>query len=129
MAVQLDHLLVPAKDSVAAAGLLARLLGVDWAERGLVGPFSPVYVNAGLTLDFDQWAEPIPRLHYCFRVEQAEFDAILGRIRSAGIPYRSLPHGPDDGKVNTACGGNLVYWSQPDGHVWEMLTVSYERRA
>jgi hypothetical protein len=22
----------------------------------------------------------------------------------------------------------LVYWSEPDGHVWEALTVSYARR-
>jgi catechol 2,3-dioxygenase-like lactoylglutathione lyase family enzyme len=128
MPVHLDHILVPSADRVAAARLLAHLLGVPWAEQGTVGPFSPVYVNDGLTLDFDQWTEPVPKQHYCFRVEQEEFDAILMRIRDAGIAYRSLPHGPDDCKVNPAFGGNLVYWSQPDGHVWELLTVSYERR-
>ena len=57
------------------------------------------------------------------------FDTILGRIRSAGLAYRSLPHGPDDHRVNAAFGGQLVYWSEPDGHVWELLTVSYERQA
>lgn len=128
MTAQLDHLLVPSKDRVAAASLLAHLLGVPWAEQGLVGPFSPVYVNAGLTLDFDQWIEPVPKLHYCFRVEQEEFDAILGRLRASGIAYRSLPHGPDDYTVQAAFGGNLVYWSEPDGHVWEVLTVRYERQ-
>ena len=127
MPTQLDHLLVPSRDRVAAARLLAELLGVPWAEQGRVGPFSPVYVNDGLTVDFDQWTEPVPKLHYCFRVEPDEFDAILGRIRAAGIPYRSLPHGPDDGQVNPAFGGRLVYWGEPDGHVWEILTVSYER--
>jgi hypothetical protein len=30
--------------------------------------------------------------------------------------------------VNTAHGGRIVYWSEPDGHVWEALTVSYARR-
>jgi hypothetical protein len=40
-----------------------------------------------------------------------------------------LPHGPDDFKINRAFGGNLVYWNEPDGHVWELLTVGYERRA
>ena len=54
MAAQLDHLLVPSKDRVTSAKLLAHLLGVPWAEQGSIGPFSPVYVNAGLTLDFDQ---------------------------------------------------------------------------
>lgn len=129
MAACLDHLIVPSKDRVAGARLLAQLLGVPWAEQGAVGPFSPVYVNEGLTLDFDQWDDPIPRLHYCFRVGQDEFDEILARLKAAGIPYRSLPHGREDSTVNPAFGGNLVYWSQPDGHVWELLTVSYERQA
>jgi catechol 2,3-dioxygenase-like lactoylglutathione lyase family enzyme len=128
MAAHLDHLIVPAKDRVAAARLLAELLGVPWAEQGSVGPFSPVFVNDGLTLDFDQWVEPIPKQHYCFRVTQEEFDTILARIRAAGIPFRSTPLGQDDYKVNTAFGGNLVYWSEPDDHAWEILTVSYERQ-
>ena len=126
MTVQLDHLLVPSRSRVAAAKLLAELLGVPWAESG-VGPFSPVYVNDGLTLDFDETSEPFPTQHYCFRVEPAEFDAILGRIRAAGLPYRSSPHGPVDFAVDTAHGGRIVYWSEPDGHVWEILTVSYAR--
>lgn len=128
MSVYLDHLIVPSKDRVAAARLLAQLLGVPWAEQGAVGPFSPVYVNSGLTLDFDQWSEAVPKQHFCFRVTPEEFDAILARIKAAGIAYRSLPHGPDDYTVNRAFGGKLVYWSEPDGHVWEVLTVSYERQ-
>jgi hypothetical protein len=129
MNIQLDHLLVPVRDRVAAARLLAGILGVPWAEQGPYGPFSPVYVSEDLTLDFDQWdAADIPKLHVCFRVGEAEFDAILGRIQAAGIGYRSLPHGPNDNQVNPAFGGRLVYWSEPDGHAWEMLTVSYERR-
>lgn len=43
MAVHLDHLLVPSRNRVASARLLARLLGVPWAESG-VGPFSPVWL-------------------------------------------------------------------------------------
>ena len=129
MAAHLDHLIVPAKDRIAAARLLAQLLNVPWAEQGAVGPFSPVFVNSGLTLDFDQWAEPVPKQHYCFRVAQEEFDTILGRLRAAGIAFRSTPFGPDDHNVNPAFGGNLLYWSEPDGHVWELLTVSYEREA
>ncbi len=126
MAIELDHLLVPARDRVASARFLAELLGVPWAESG-VGPFSPVYVSEGLTLDFDEWREPVPTMHFCFRVDEARFDAILARIVAARLPYRSSPHGPADLKVNTAHGGRIVYWNEPDGHVWEMLTVSYAR--
>lgn len=127
MSVQLDHAIVPARDRKAAAELLANLLGVPWAESA-VGPFCPVYVNEGLTLDFDQADGPFPVQHYCFRVSEAEFDAILARIRARGIEYRSTPHGPVDMQINTRHGGRIVYWNEPDGHVWEALTVSYARQ-
>ena len=127
MSIELDHLLVPSRDRFAAAKQLADLLGVPWAETG-VGPFCPVYVNDGLTLDFDQAEEGFPVLHYCFRVAQDEFDAVLARIRAAGIAYRSTPHGATDMQVNTQHGGSIVYWNEPDGHVWELLTVSYARQ-
>jgi catechol 2,3-dioxygenase-like lactoylglutathione lyase family enzyme len=127
MTVQLDHLMVPARDKVASARRLGELLGVPWSATG-IGPFAPVYVNDGLTIDFDQWDEPFPLIHYCFRVDEASFDSILGRIRAAGIPYRSNVHGPVDSAVNTEHGGRIVYWNDPDGHQWEMLTESYARR-
>lgn len=127
MTVHLDHLLVPSRNKLAAAKQLAELLGVSWSETG-VGPFAPVFVNDGLTLDFDEWPEPIPLVHYCFRVDAEEFDTILSRIQAAGIPYRSAVHGPVDYQVDTARGGRIVYWNVPDGHQWEMLTVSYARQ-
>ena len=71
MTVHLDHAIVPSRDRKAAAELLATLLGVPWAESG-VGPFCPVYVNEGLTLDFDQAEGPFPVQHYCFRVSEAD---------------------------------------------------------
>ena len=127
MSVDLDHLIVPARDRRAAAGLLAHLLGVPWSETG-VGPFCPVYVNDGLTLDFDQHDGDFPVLHFAFRVDEAAFDGIVGRLRAKGIAYRSTPHGPADMAVNADHGGRIVYWGAPDGHVWEALTVSYARR-
>jgi catechol 2,3-dioxygenase-like lactoylglutathione lyase family enzyme len=127
MTIELDHTIVPSHQPAASAKLLAELLGVPWAESG-VGPFSPVYVNQGLTLDFIGTAEPFPVYHVCFRVSQQEFDAILGRLKSAGIAYRSSVRGPVDMKINTDYGGSMIYWNEPDGHQWEMLTVSYARQ-
>ena len=126
MTVELDHFIVSARDQRASARLLGELLGVRWSETG-IGPFSPVYVNDGLTLDFIDDPEPFPVAHFCFRVTDAEFDAILARIEARGIAYRSAVRGPVDGKVSTQFGGRLVYWNEPDGHQWEMLTVSYAR--
>jgi hypothetical protein len=64
MPIHLDHLIIPTKDRVASARLLGTLLGVPWDAQGKVGPFSPVFVNDGLTIDFDEWVEPIPKQHY-----------------------------------------------------------------
>ena len=127
MNIHLDHLMVPARDKLAAASQLAELLGVPWSPAG-VGPFAPVFVNEGLTLDFDEWTEPIPAIHYCFRVDEHDFDAILARIRKAGIAFRSSVRGPVDYQIDTQHGGRIVYWNEPDGHQWEMLTLSYARR-
>jgi len=127
MTVHLDHLLIPSRDKIASAKLLAELLGVPWSETS-VGPFSAVFVNDGLTIDFDQWPDPVPLMHYCFRVSEEQFNNILGRIKAKGIAYRSSVHAAVDMKVDTQHGGSIVYWNEPDGHQWEMLTVSYARQ-
>lgn len=127
MTIQLDHTIVPSRSQVKSAKLLAELLGVPWAEKG-VGLFSPVYVNDGLTLDFQETDEEFPIYHFCFRVGEEEFDSILERIKAAGIKYRSTVRGSVDMQINTQFGGRMVYWNEPDGQQWEMLTVSYARR-
>ena len=127
LAIELDHTIVPSRDRRAAAELLAKILDVPWSETG-IGPFCPVYVNEGLTLDIDQADNGFPTLHYCFRMSEDAFEGVLSRLRKLGLSYRSTPHGPVDMQINTQHGGRIVYWSEPDGHVWEALTVSYARR-
>jgi hypothetical protein len=127
MAIELDHFIVPSHNRIASAKLLAELLGVAWRET-VLGIFSPVYINNGLTLDFVQTDEDYPVHHYCFRVSPNEFDTILERIKVARIDYRSTVRGPVDFQVDTQFGGKGVYWNEPDGHQWEMLTVSYARQ-
>jgi hypothetical protein len=117
MGIELDHFIVSSHDQVAAAKQLAELLDVPWAASG-IGPFSPVYLNDGLTLDFITTEESFPIEHFCFRVSDAEFDGILGRIKAAGIPFRSDVRGPVNMQINTAFGGRMVYWNEPDGHQW-----------
>ena len=124
MPIQLDHVIVPSRDRRAGASALAALLGVPWAESQ--GHFTPVYVNEGLTLDFAD-RDGFASHHFCFRVGDEQFEAIFGRIRSAGITYGSSPFGPDDFKINRRLGGKNVYWKDADGHLWEVLTVSYAR--
>ena len=71
MTIQLDHVIVPSRQPIASARLLAELLGVSWeASRG---EFSPVYVNDSLTVDFME-RDQFQRHHLCFRVGDADFD-------------------------------------------------------
>jgi hypothetical protein len=116
---------VPARDRDGSARLLAQVLGVPWGPAS-VGPFAEVYVNEGTTLDFIHTDQAFPVYHFCFRVDAAEFGAILGRLKAAGIPYRSKVTGPVDNAVDPHYGN--VYWNEPEGHQWEMLQVSYARR-
>jgi len=125
--IQLDHVIVPARDKASSGKRLADLLGVPCGPAR-EGPFFAVYVNEGLTLDFIDADDAFEIYHFCFRVDGAEFDAILARIEAAGIPYRSTVRGPVDMQVSTRDGGKGIYWNEPEGHQWEMLTVSYARQ-
>jgi len=128
MSIELDHIMIPSRNSMASAKQLAELLAVPWGKAD-AGPFVAVYVNDALTLDFDEWGNDAPRIHYCFRVDDADFDTILGLLKSTGIAYRSSVHGPVDFRIGNGYGGRMVYWNEPDDHQWEMLTVSYARQS
>jgi catechol 2,3-dioxygenase-like lactoylglutathione lyase family enzyme len=127
MAIELDHAIVPAREPDASARRLASLLGVPCGPAA-IGPFYAVYVNDGLTLDFIESREQFEIYHFCFRVDEATFDAIHARLRQAGIAYRSDVRGPVNNEVSTAYGGRSLYWNEPEGHQWEILTSSYARQ-
>ena len=84
MAITLNHTIVPAHDKDASAKFFADLFGLKY--EGAVSRFAPVRINETLTLDFDNW-DSFEMHHYAFHVSDAEFDAILGRIKEAGLPY------------------------------------------
>ena len=124
MAIRLDHVIVPSHNRLEGARFLAGLLDVPWEESR--GDFTPVYVNETLTFDFAN-REKFESHHFCFHVSDREFDAIFGRIRDGRITYRSRPRGENDMQINTRLGGKNLYWPDADGHLWEILTISYAR--
>jgi catechol 2,3-dioxygenase-like lactoylglutathione lyase family enzyme len=119
MSIRLNHTIVPAHDKEAAARFFAQIFGLEYT--GLTGHFAPVQVNDELTLDFDN-AESFEHHHYAFHVGDAEFDAVLQRVREAQIPYGSGPRSLGDGQVNSRKGGRGFYFRDPNGHVLELLT-------
>ena len=63
------------------------------------------------------------RSHYAFKVSEAEFDAIFGRIEADGVVHGSGPRSSEDMKINHRRGSRGVYFRDPDGHLLEILTV------
>jgi catechol 2,3-dioxygenase-like lactoylglutathione lyase family enzyme len=119
MAITLNHTIVPARDKVAAAKFFARIFGL---KRGRADHFAPVRINKSLTLLFDTESK-FESHHLAFHVGDREFDAILKRIKKAGIAFGSAPWSLDDGELNDWNGGRGVYFQDPDGHLLELMTV------
>jgi catechol 2,3-dioxygenase-like lactoylglutathione lyase family enzyme len=121
MAITLNHTIVPARDKVASARFFADIFGLRY--DGLVGPFAAVRVNDTLTLDFDDDDGGFEPHHYAFLVDDAEFDAILGRVRAAGVPCASSPTSGFDQQVSRyGADGRRVYFPDPNGHFLEIMT-------
>jgi catechol 2,3-dioxygenase-like lactoylglutathione lyase family enzyme len=118
--IVLNHTIVPARDKIAAARFFAEIFGLDFKE--LDDHFAPVRVNGTLTLLFDT-ERSVESHHYAFHVTEAEFDAIFGRVRKAGLAFGSAPWSIDDGSLNNWNGGRGVYFKDPNGHVLELMTV------
>jgi catechol 2,3-dioxygenase-like lactoylglutathione lyase family enzyme len=122
MSIVLNHTIVPAKDKRAAARFFADTFGLHYDASGDHGHFAPVRVNDTLTLLFDE-EDGFKSHHYAFHVGDAEFDAILERVKRAGLSYGSAPWSIADGKLNDWGGGRGVCFKDPDGHVLELMTV------
>ncbi|HEX3650889.1 MAG TPA: DUF4440 domain-containing protein [Pseudonocardiaceae bacterium] len=116
---ELNHTIVRASDKAASAAFLARILGVPVGEP--VGPFVPVQLSNGVTLDFMD-VDTVARQHYAFLVETAEFEAMFARIRESGTEFWADPDHRHPGETNTMNGGRGVYFADPDGHNLELLT-------
>lgn len=122
MTIELNHTIVPGRDKVEAAKFFARMFGLAFDEKA-VGYFAPVQVNKTLTLDFHDDVDRFEVHHYAFKVSDPEFDAIFGRIKAEGIPYGSGPTSLEDRNINHHNGGRGLYFCDPNGHIFELLTV------
>ncbi len=123
MTIQLNHTIVPAHDKEKSARFYERIFG--FAYEGPLGHFAPVRIpSQSLTLDFDNRSSFQPQ-HYAFKVSEAEFDEIFGRVVEAGLAYGSEPWTPENGEINHWNGGRGVYFRDPSGHLLKLLTRDY----
>jgi catechol 2,3-dioxygenase-like lactoylglutathione lyase family enzyme len=123
MTVQLNHTIVHVHDRVASANFYTEILGLPDAQP--FGHFMVVAVPNGVSLDFLDDRGAVASQHYAFLVEEAEFDAIFGRIKARGLEYWADPGRAHPRSINHHDGGRGVYWSDPDGHSLEILTRPY----
>ncbi|MBT2421591.1 VOC family protein [Streptomyces sp. ISL-22] len=123
MTVQLNHTIVAAHDKKASARFLADILGLEVSPQ--YGPFIPVEIPNGVTLDYLDSPGAITPQHYAFLVSEDDFDTIFGRIREAGLTYWADPYHRRPGEINHNDGGRGAYFEDPNGHNLEILTRPY----
>ena len=123
MTVQFNHTIVWCTDQTKSARYLADTLGLE-APRRYAG-FDIVDTDNELSLDFRTTTGDFARQHYAFLVSESEFDEIFARIVSGGSEYWADPRRSEPGEINHHDGGRGVYWSDPDGHLLEIITVPY----
>jgi catechol 2,3-dioxygenase-like lactoylglutathione lyase family enzyme len=121
MTIILNHTVVPAQDKVASAKFFTLIFGLSFDENA-VEYFAPVRVNETLTLDFHDDVERFDIHHYAFHVSDPEFDAILKRVKEAGLTFGSEPWNLENGELNSWNGGRGVYFRDPNGHILELMT-------
>ena len=122
MTIELNHIIIPARDPRASAKFLAEILGVSVAPEW--GHFVPVKTGNGVTLDFEQ-AKNIRPHHCAFLVSEAEFDAALARLEKAGAAFYANHRREHPGEINHLYGGRGLYFDDPSGHLFELITRPY----
>jgi catechol 2,3-dioxygenase-like lactoylglutathione lyase family enzyme len=120
---QLDHLIVRVSDKQASAAFLAEILGLD--PPVTLDPFEQVDTGNGVSIDFFDREPPGHRMHLAFLVTEREFDDVFGRVCARGLDYWADPRQNEPGEINDKDGGRGVYFEDPSGHLWEILTRPY----
>jgi hypothetical protein len=117
--VEVNRIVVPAKDQRATAELLAYILGLEVQDEE-PGRFVRVRAGNELTLDF---SEPkVCGIFQCaFLLSAAEFDSALARMRAGCINFYAAFDGKGRGELNRQHGGRGLYFTDPDNHLFELI--------
>src|SRR5262245_38553346 len=108
MTVELNHTNGWSRDKRASSAFLAEILGRP-APRELFH-FMGVDLDNHVSMDFMQKDGDVALQHYAFLIGEAEFDAVLGRIRAKGLDHWADPARTKPGEINHHFGGRGVYF-------------------
>jgi len=122
--VRFDHTIVPATDRHRSATFFTEMFGLPAPVE--LGHFAQVRLSDGRIFDFAESGSDFPGQHFAFLVDDATFDALVGRIRDRGIDHWADPQRRHPGEINHHHGGRGVYFLDPDGHYLEAITTRYD---
>jgi len=118
IAVEVNHIVIPAKDKRATAELLAYVLGLE--VEGRFDESVRILRSNGLTLEFSEcnacWA-----FQCAFLLSDVEFDAALSRIDSGAINFYAEIDRTGFAKINRRYGSRCIYFDDPNGHLFELI--------
>jgi catechol 2,3-dioxygenase-like lactoylglutathione lyase family enzyme len=120
--IRIDHIGVPARVRLDAAGFLSSLCGLG---REILddGRFAQLRVSPEFTIVFFDSAHIQP-MHVAFVVDDDSFDAILGQLRAHGVAYGSQPNAATNGRVDHPLTDRGLFFQTPDGHLFELMASS-----
>jgi catechol 2,3-dioxygenase-like lactoylglutathione lyase family enzyme len=129
IAVEVNHIVIPARNKRATAELLAGILGVD--VEGDSDRFVRIRATNGLTVDFSE-ARASEAFQCAFLLSREKFDAALSRIHRAAINFYAAFDRKGPGGINRIHGGRGIYFDDPDGNLFELIeqldASAYHRR-
>lgn len=123
MPAHFNHLAIAARDRHRSAAFLADLLGL--AAPTSWGPFVSVTLDDGVRLDYAEPGIEFPGQHYALLVTDDVFDRAVERIKADGILFWADPAMRRPNEINTNHGGRGVYFDDPSGHHFELITQPY----
>jgi catechol 2,3-dioxygenase-like lactoylglutathione lyase family enzyme len=117
----IDHLALPASSAEAAAQWFADILGLQApVPDGPDGDMYNVRLNGASSVLFVTDAS-VASHHVAFGVSEADFSAIVDRLRQRGISFGNDPEDSTNGATLDPLGGRgRVYFPSPDGHFLEV---------
>jgi catechol 2,3-dioxygenase-like lactoylglutathione lyase family enzyme len=123
MPAQLDHLILMVNDPQASADFYTRILG--FTADGERPPFRVMRVSRDFVIQLAPWGTKGGE-HLAFAMSRDEVDAVLRRVREAGIAYGDAfdavgnMRGP--GEADGAGGATRsLYFFDPNQHLIEVL--------
>ena len=124
MSAKLNHTIVWCSDQEKSATFLTDILGLPPARRFM--GFLVVDLANDVSLDYlPAESEPISLQHFAFLISEEEFDAALPRVRKLAMEIWADPARKQPGRINHHFGGRGVYFEDPDGHLFELITKPY----